>query len=99
MFNIYLCDKFFLLKDMYVANSADDITPYIYGENLESAIKSLEQSANLLCNWLKSNQMTGNEDKCHLLLSADETVQVNINTARINNSKCEKLLGIKIDCN
>ena len=43
--------------------------------------------------------MTGNEDKCHLLLSADETVQVNINTARINNSKCEKLLGIKIDCN
>ena len=42
--------------------------------------------------------MKGNEDNCHLLLSTDKTVQVNIGTARIINSKCEKLLGIKIDC-
>ena len=35
--------------------------------------------------------MKGNEDKCHVLLTTDETVQVNIDTARINNSKCEKL--------
>ena len=34
----------FLLKDMYVTNYADDTTPYIYGENIESVIKSLEQS-------------------------------------------------------
>ena len=89
---------FFLLKDMHVANYADDTTPYIYGENIESVIKSLEQSADLLFNWFKSNQMKGNEDKCHVLLSTDETVQVNIGTSRINNSKCGKLLGIKIDC-
>ena len=43
--------------------------------------------------------MKGNEGKCQLLLSTDETVQVNIGTARINNSKYEKLFGIKIDCN
>ena len=35
---------FFLLKDMHVANYADVTTPYIYGENIESVIKSLEQS-------------------------------------------------------
>ena len=58
----------------------------------------MEQSANLLFNMLKSYLMKGNEDKCHVLLSKGETVQVNIGTARINNSKCEKLLGIKIDC-
>ena len=52
----------------------------------------------LLFNWFKSNQIKDNEDKCHLLPSTDETVQVNIGTARIINSKCEKLLGIKIDC-
>ena len=61
-------------------------------------IKSWEQSANLLFNWFKSNQMKGSEDKCHVLPPRDETVRVNIGTARINNSKCEKLLGIKIDC-
>ena len=42
LFNIYICDMFFLLKDMRVANYADDRTLYIYGENIESAIKSLE---------------------------------------------------------
>ena len=57
LFNIYICDVFFLLKNMHVANYADDTTPYIYGENTESVIKSLEQSANLLLNWFKSNQM------------------------------------------
>ena len=42
--------------------------------------------------------MKGNDDKYHVLLSRDETVQVNIGTACINSSKCEKLLHIKIDC-
>ena len=42
--------------------------------------------------------MKSNEDKCHVLISTNGTVQVNIGTVRINNSKCEKLLGIKIDC-
>ena len=57
IFKIYISDTFFLLKDMHVANYPDDTTPYIYGENIESVIKSLEQSVNLLFNWFKSNQM------------------------------------------
>ena len=42
--------------------------------------------------------MKGYEDKCHILLNADETLQENIGTSHINNSKFKKLLGIKIDC-
>ena len=42
LFNIYICGMFFLLKDMHVANYAYDTTQYIYGENIESVIKSLE---------------------------------------------------------
>ena len=91
--NIYICDVFY----MHVANYADGTTQYIYGENIESV--SLEQSANLLFNGFKSNCMKDNEDKWHVLLSTDETVQVNIATARINNSKCEKLLGIRLIAN
>ena len=82
---------FFLLKDMHIAKYADDTTSYIYRENIESVIKSLEQSANLLFNWFKGIQMKGNEGKYHVLFSKDETVQVNIANAHINNSKCEKL--------
>ena len=87
LFNIYICDLCFLLKDMHVANYADDTTPYIYVENTESVIKSLEQSVSLLFNCFKSNQMKGNEGKCEILLGTDETVQVKKGTARINNSK------------
>ena len=53
---------FFLLKDIQVFNYADDAIPCVYGENIESVIKSSEQSANLLFNWFKRNQMKGNED-------------------------------------
>ena len=42
--------------------------------------------------------MKGNEDKCHAFLSTDKMVQVNVGTARVNSSKCEKPLGIKTDC-
>ena len=42
--------------------------------------------------------MKANEEKCHVLLSTDETMRVNIGTSHINNSKCEKLLGINTDC-
>ena len=41
--------------------------------------------------------MKGNVEKYHVLLSANETVHVNIGTARISSSNCEKLLGINID--
>ena len=82
---------------MHVGSYADDTTPYIYVENLEPVITPLEQSVNLLLNMFKNNQMKVNEDKCHVLLSTDVTVQANIGTPCNNNSKFEKLLGIKID--
>ena len=43
--------------------------------------------------------MKGNEDKYHVFISAKEKMCVNIGTTEIANSKCEKLLGIKIDNN
>ena len=42
--------------------------------------------------------MKGNEGKCPVIISTDETDEVNVGTFHINNSKYEKLLGIKIDC-
>ena len=72
---------------------------YVTEDNLESVIKQLEQAAKLLLQWLSDNQMKGNEHKCHVLIGSKEKVCVNIRTTQITNSKCEKLLGIKIDSN
>ena len=40
---------------MRVANYVDDTTPYIYGENIEPAIKALEQLVNLLFKEVRYN--------------------------------------------
>ena len=41
--------------------------------------------------------MKGNEDKCHVILSSQDNVHVNIGTTQIENSKYQKLLGFNID--
>ena len=81
LFNIYHCDLFLLVCNIDVASCT---TPYVTGDNLESVIKQFEQAAKLLFQWFSDNQMKGNEDKCHVLISTKEKVC----------SKREKLLGI-----
>ena len=81
-----------------MANYADDTTPYVYGIDITSVIKSLEKAGDLVFNWFRNNQMKGNEDKCHIVLSTHENVHVNIGTSQIKNSHTEKLLGVKVDC-
>ena len=41
--------------------------------------------------------MKGSTDKCHLIVSTDEAVEIRVGESLIKNSTCEKLLGIKID--
>ena len=43
--------------------------------------------------------MKGNADKCHLLVSSDESCTVKIEDFSIKNSTEEKLLGVKFDSN
>ena len=97
LFNIYLCDLFMFTDNIDIASYADDTTPYVSGVTLDSTVKSLEKIADLLFTWFNYNQMKGNEDKCHVILSSQDNVHVNIGTAQIENSKSQKLLGINID--
>ena len=53
---------------------------YVTGDNLESVLNQLEQAAKLLFQWFSGNQMKGNEDKCHVLISTKEKVCGNIGT-------------------
>ena len=41
--------------------------------------------------------MKGNTDKCHLLLSKNESSEIHICDSIVESSTCEKLFGIKID--
>ena len=41
--------------------------------------------------------MKANKDKYHLIVSGNEHVSMKLNNIEIENSNCERLLGVKID--
>ena len=41
--------------------------------------------------------MKGNTDKCHFIISSNDSSEIKIGNSLIKNSNCEKLLGVKID--
>ena len=84
LFNIYISD-----------NNTDDNTPHNFDFSLENVICNLKKSTNSLSNWFRENHIKANADKCHLLVSFDESYTAKIENFRIKNSAEEKLLGVK----
>ena len=99
IFNIFLADLFFVLKDIDIASYADDSTPFTVENNIDNVIASLEQVSDALFNWFKNNRLKNNVDKCHVLVSTNKPVGIKVGDYTIDNSECEKLLGVKIDVN
>ena len=85
------------MKDVDIANFDDDNTPFTSANNIDDLIDSLEKASSSLFKWFKDNLFKGNPDKCHLLVSTNEKTKINIGEFSIENSDCEKLLGVKID--
>ena len=96
LFSIYLRDLFPLTCNIDTVSYTDDTTPYVYVENVNLTIKSLEKASDLLFQWFRDNNTKANENKCHVLLSTNKNVLVNIDTAQIQNSSFGKLLGVTI---
>ena len=97
LFIILLIDLFFIIEDTDIAKYVDDNTPYVIADNIDGVIKSLEEASEILFKWFNDNLMRINADKCHLLVSTNNTVKITIGNFDITNSKNEKLLGVKFD--
>ena len=99
LFNIYLNDLFFALKDIEVCNFADDTTPFVCDLDLNTTLKKLEENSAMALTWFETNYMKLNSDKCHLLVSGHhyEEMFVKIGNDIIWESKSVKLLGITLD--
>ena len=95
LFNIFLGDLFLIVDD--IANYEDGNTIYKEDENIDDLITSIQDAAANLFKWFSDNQMKGNTDKYHSLLSKHESSEIHIGDAVIESSNCEKLLDIKID--
>ena len=93
LFNVLMCDLFFIVNEIDFASNVDDNTPFVSGDRLDS----LENTSLKLFDWFSNNQMKVNPVKCHLLTSATASIAIEIKDNEILNSESEKLRGVKID--
>ena len=56
------------------SSCADDNTLHGSCNSIDEVISSLQESAEKLFQWFSHNQMKGNTDKCHLIVSTDEPI-------------------------
>ena len=97
LFNIFLSDLFLIVQNTDFASYADDNTIYNAGDNIEEVILSLQESSKKLFKWFSNNQMKSNGDKCNLIVSANDTAEIQIEEYLIKSSTNEKLLVVNID--
>ena len=72
LFNIHMCDLFFVSESIDIVSYADDTTPYVWLENIDLTIGKLEVKVNEIFQCLNENAMKVNADKCHLLITTNE---------------------------
>ena len=70
---------FLFLRDIPVANYADDNTPYCTGLKISDVLIKLENAAKTLSQWFKDNRIKANPAKYHLLInSTKKSFQIKI---------------------
>ena len=94
LFNIFLCDLFFIMNDVEFASYADDNTPFFVGDDLNDVILKLQNASKTLFKWFNDNQMKANPDKCHFICSSNVKASIMIENEQIINSSCEKPLVV-----
>ena len=100
LFNIFLNDIFFFLKDINLGNCADDNTIYAYSKNLETVIFNLRQEFSVLSNWFYDKYRKLNLGKCRFTLfgvKENEQFDLICNYITLKHSSHENILGLTID--
>ena len=106
LFNIFMNDIFYFLKDAKLANYADDSSTYALGNTVFDLLQTLGSETSIVLNWFKINEMKSNSDKCHLIVIENEHRPAYVSTSFIylNDEKeflqsenAVKPLGLQID--
>ena len=70
---------------------------YMIANNVNDLTTSLEKASNGLFEWFKNNLSKSNADKCHLLVSINDRVSMNVDWFKLDKSDIEKLLVVQFD--
>ena len=100
LFNIFINDLFFFIKESSTTNFADDNTLYAYGDSIDEVNFKLENDIENALHWFEINQMVANPNKFQLMfLGTRKKTKLCL---RIGNKSCVStssvtLLGVEID--
>ena len=100
LFNIFINDIFFFIKESSTTNFADDNTIYAYGESIDEVKFKLENDIENALHWFEINQMVANPNKFQFMfLGTRKKTKLCL---RIGNKVCVStssvtLLGVEID--
>ena len=100
LFNIFINDLLYFVKETEVCNFADDNTIYSCSSSLDLVIRSLESELCRCLTWFDANKLVTNPNKFQLIfLGVDdaENFSLCIGESEIRASNHVKLLGIYID--
>ena len=102
LFNIFINDLFYRVKESEQHNFADDNTISSADSSVEKLLKSLERESQIATDWFKENNMIVNTDKFQAIIvkrNSDMCNQytLNIDGNQVTSEKSVKLLGINID--
>ena len=75
LFNIFLCDLFFIMNETDFASYADDNTPHRAANTVDEVIQSPEHDSIMLSQWFSDNQMKVDISKCHLLVNKKDEMR------------------------
>ena len=65
LFNIFINDMLYFIKDSKIANYADDNTLYTVSQTITELQNILENETTIILDWFNKNEMKSNDDKCH----------------------------------
>ena len=103
LFNIFINDLFFCVKNSEICNYADDNSLTVADADLDKIIAKLETDIDILNIWFKNNGMLLNEDKCHFMIiepswnTRKKVERITLRNETIEETNIAKLLGITFD--
>ena len=97
LFNIFVNDMFYFLKDTSIANYADDSILYTVSQTITQLLHILENETLLILDWFRENEMKPKYDKCHLIVYNEEHLSVTLGNENISTTESVELLGVTID--
>ena len=105
LFNIFINDLFFVVKDANLFNYADDNTLSISHKEIDYVIELLVKDTTNTMKWFLDNYMQANPQKFQVMFMKPQKLQtelpsdISINDITISTNDKVKLLGVTIDSN